>query len=336
MKIKKPIIGISIGDPNGIGIEVILKTFADSRMMDFCTPIVYASSKLISSYSKKIKFSEIEFYNIKDESKLSNNKRNILNCINEDFDVKFGLATKYAGKIAFLSLQRATEALKNKKIDALVTAPINKLNIKENKKDFIGHTEFLENNFDGKSLMIMTSEIMKVAFVTGHIPLSKVASNINSEIVLNKIIHLNSALEQDFALQRPKIAILGLNPHAGENGMLGFEEEKFINPAIESAKSKNILAYGAFSADSFFTTDNLNKFDAVLCMYHDQGLIPFKSFSFNQGVNYTAGLEIIRTSPVHGTAYEIAGELQADPCSFRQAVFSACKIYKARHLIKQM
>ena len=156
------------------------------------------------------------------------------------------------------------ESLKNKKIDALVTAPINKLNIKENKKDFIGHTEFLENNFDGKSLMIMTSEIMKVAFVTGHIPLSKVASNINSEIVLNKIIHLNSALEQDFALQRPKIAILGLNPHAGENGMLGPEEEKFINPAIESARSKNILAYGAFSADSFFTTDNLNKFDALL------------------------------------------------------------------------
>lgn len=336
MKKDKPKIGISIGDPHGIGIEVILKTFTDNRMMDFCTPIIYGSSKLISIHRKKLELPDLNFSTIIEESKANPKRGNVINCINEEIDVEFGTPTKDAGNHALISLTKATEALKEGRINALVTAPINKLNIQENKKEFIGHTEFLNKNFEGESLMLMVSEFMKIAFVTGHIPLSKVQESLSKEKILNKIIQLKDALTIDFGIQKPKIAVIGLNPHAGENGMLGNDENETIKPAIEKAKGQNILTFGPYSADSFFCQNNLNVFDGVLAMYHDQGLIPFKTLSFFEGINYTAGLNIIRTSPVHGTAYEISGLNQANPQSFRNSVFLACEIYKKRLLHKSL
>ena len=323
-------VGISIGDLNGIGLETIIKTFKDSRMMDFCTPIVFGSTKVTSIHRKAIEMQDFNFniiHNVKD----ANPKRaNLLNIWDDDIEITFGEATTKSGELSFDSLKRASDALKNKEIDVLVTAPINKASIQIKVKQFIGHTEFLQGNFEGESLMVMASEIMKIAFVTGHVPLTEVKKSITTENIILKTKKLNTSLIQDFGIRTPKIAVLGLNPHAGENGLLGGEENENIIPAIKKLKEEGIIAFGPYAADSFFTNKNLENFDGILSMYHDQGLTAFKTLSFSDGVNYTAGLNIVRTSPVHGTAYEISGKGIADEKSFREAVFMACDIHKKR------
>ncbi|MBC8474389.1 MAG: 4-hydroxythreonine-4-phosphate dehydrogenase PdxA [Cryomorphaceae bacterium] len=323
-------VGISIGDLNGIGLETIIKTFKDSRMMDFCTPIVFGSTKVASIHRKAIEMQDFNF-NIINTIKDANPKRaNLLNIWKDEVEINFGKATTRSGELAFDSLKQGTQALKDKKIDVLVTAPINKASIQEKVSGFIGHTEFLQGNFDGESLMIMLSEVMKIAFVTGHVPLIDVKKAITTENIYAKTVQLNTSLIQDFGIRKPKIAVLGLNPHAGENGLLGGEENESIIPALKKLKEEGIMAFGPYPADSFFTSKNLENFDGILSMYHDQGLTAFKTLSFSDGVNFTAGLNIIRTSPVHGTAYEIAGQGIADERSFREAVFMACDIYKKR------
>ena len=323
-------VGISIGDLNGIGLETIIKTFKDSRMMDFCTPIVFGSTKVASIHRKAIEMQDFNFNIINTIKDANPKKANLLNIWNEDIEINFGTATTKSGELSFDSLKRASEALKNNDIDVLVTAPINKASIQEKVTNFIGHTEFLQGNFEGESLMIMVSERMKVAFVTGHVPLTEVKKAITIENIILKTKKLNTSLIQDFGIRLPKIAVLGLNPHAGENGLLGGEENESIIPAVKKLKEEGIMAFGPYPADSFFTSRNLENFDGILSMYHDQGLTAFKTLSFSDGVNFTAGLNIIRTSPVHGTAYEIAGQGIADERSFREAVFMACDIYKKR------
>ena len=323
-------VGISIGDLNGIGLETIIKTFKDSRMMDFCTPIVFGSTKVASVHRKAIEMQDFNFNVIKSIKDVNPKRANMLNLWKDDIEIKFGEATTKSGELAFDSIKKAADSLKNKDIDVLVTAPINKASIQEKVSSFIGHTEFLQGNFEGEALMIMASEVMKIAFVTGHVPLSEIKKSITLENIIKKTKQLNTSLIQDFGVRKPKIAILGLNPHAGEGGLLGGEENESIIPAIKQLKEKGILAFGPYPADSFFTNNNLQEFDGVLSMYHDQGLTAFKTLSFSEGVNYTAGLNIIRTSPVHGTAYEIAGEGIANEKSFRAAVFLAINIYKKR------
>lgn len=329
-------VGISIGDLNGIGMEVIIKTFKDSRMMDFCTPIVFGSSKVASIHRKAVELQDFNFYNINTIIEAKENKVNLLNCWKEDIDINFGAATTTSGEYAFQSMKLACDALKEEKIDVLVTAPINKASIQEKIRNFVGHTEFLQGNFEGEALMIMVSEIMKIAFVTGHVPLTEVKKAITIENIISKTKKLNASLLQDFGIRKPKIAILGLNPHAGEEGLLGDEEKEIITPTIKQLKDEGIMAFGPYPADSFFTPKNLTAFDGILSMYHDQGLTPFKTLSFSEGVNYTAGLNIVRTSPVHGTAIEIAGKGEANEQSFREAVFMACDIFKKRAEFKEI
>ena len=329
-------VGISIGDINGIGMEIIFKTFKDNRMLDFCTPVIFGSSKISSLHRKKLDLQDFNLHTINSIKDINIKKTNLLNCWNEDIEINFGEATENSGKYAFESIKLACNALKKGEIDVLVTAPINKSSIKEKISDFIGHTEFLQGNFEGKSLMIMLSEIMKIACVTGHIPLNQVTSQISSTKIIEKAMQLNNSLITDFGIRKPKIAIIGLNPHAGENGMLGKEENDIIIPAIDKLRKEEVLVFGPYPADSFFTPKNLSAFDAILCMYHDQGLTPFKTLSFSEGVNYTAGLNIIRTSPVHGTGTDIAGKGIANEQSFRESVFTACSIFKKRAEFNQI
>ena len=323
-------VGISIGDLNGIGLETIIKTFRDNRMMDFCTPIIFGSSKAASIHRKANELQDFNFNIINNINDANTKKANLLNIWKDEIEIKFGEATAQSGELAFDSIKRATEALKNNEIDVLVTAPINKAVIQEKVGSFIGHTEFLQGNFVGESLMIMASEAMKIAFVTGHIPLRDVKKSITPENISKKAKLLNTSIIQDFGIRKPKLAILGLNPHAGEKGLLGNEENEVIIPTIKKLKEEGLMVFGPYPADSFFTNKNLEQFDGILSMYHDQGLTAFKTLSFSDGVNYTAGLNIVRTSPVHGTAYEIAGQGLADPQSFREAVFMACEIHKKR------
>ena len=323
-------VGISIGDLNGIGLEIIIKTFKDSRMMDFCTPIVFGSTKVASIHRKAIKMQDFNFNPINNIKDANPKKANLLNIWNDSVEVTFGESTSKSGELSFDSLKKASDALKNNDIDVLVTAPINKTSIQEKITSFIGHTEFLQGNFKGESLMIMVSESMKIAFVTGHVALTEVKKLITTKNIIIKTKKLNTSLIEDFGITTPKIAVLGLNPHAGENGLFGDEENEHIIPAIKQLKEAGIMAFGPYPADSFFTSKNLETFDGILSMYHDQGLTAFKTLSFANGVNYTAGLEIIRTSPVHGTAYEIAGKGIADEQSFREAIFMACNIHKKR------
>tara|TARA_B100000683_G_scaffold92729_2_gene91668 strand:+ start:6905 stop:7960 length:1056 start_codon:yes stop_codon:yes gene_type:complete len=328
---KKIRVGISIGDTNGVGMEVIFKTFIDKRMLEFCTPVVFGSTK-VASYHKKVNEIKNFSFNIIDNFKDVNDKQvNLLNCWKEDVEIKLGESTVESGKYAFISLEKAKESLKNNDIDVLITAPINKSSIQKKQNDFVGHTEYLEQNFNGKAVMMMISDNMKIAFVTSHVPLSEVPKLLTKEKIIEKLKSVNTTLIQDFGIRKPKIAVIGLNPHAGEDSMLGNEEEEIIIPAIQKSKEvNNILAFGPYPADSFFIPSNLNRFDAILSMYHDQGLTPFKTLSFSEGVNYTSGLNIVRTSPVHGTGYEIAGKNIANEQSFRKSVFVACEILKKR------
>lgn len=328
---KKIRVGISVGDLNGIGMEVILKTFMDNRMMDFCTPIVFSSSKTASFHRKLNEIKNFSFNIINSFKELNDKQANLLNCWKEDLEIKIGESCEKISKYAFISLEKAKQSLQNNDIDILVTAPINKSSIQKNQTDFIGHTEYLEQNFEGKSVMMMVSNNMKIAFVTSHVPLSEVPSLLTTEKICEKLKSINNTLIQDFGIRRPKIAVLGLNPHAGEDGMLGKEEDEIIIPAIQKSKEKDdVLSFGPYPADSFFTPTNLNRFDAILSMYHDQGLTPFKTLSFWDGVNYTSGLNIVRTSPVHGTGYDIAGKNIANAQSFRESVYLACDIIKKR------
>jgi 4-hydroxythreonine-4-phosphate dehydrogenase len=335
-KAQKIKVGISIGDLNGIGMEVILKTFKDARMMDFCTPIVFGSNKIASIHRKAVELQDFHFHTINNISEIKENKCNLLNCWQEDIEINFGTITATSGKYAFQSLKLACNALKQKEIDVLVTAPINKASIQKKISGFVGHTEFLEERFEGKSLMIMISEVMKIAFVTGHIPLEQVKTIITRNKIISKTEQFNQSLIADFGIRKPKIAVLGLNPHAGEEGMLGSEENEIIIPAIKHLKETGIMTFGPYPSDSFFTPKNLSSFDGILSMYHDQGLTPFKTLSFSKGVNYTAGLNIVRTSPVHGTAIEISGKGEANEQSFREAVFTACTILKKRTEFKKI
>ena len=323
-------LGISVGDINGVGIEVILKTFQDKRMFDMCTPIIFGSGKLINTYRKTLGLDEVIFHQIDKIKEAKSKKINLLNCWKEDVQLKLGQKTSEGGKYAFKSIKSATKELKEGNIDALVTAPINKKNIQSDSFEFPGHTEFLEKQDQGKALMFMLSESMKIGVVTGHIPIEKVSANISENSILDKLKSLNHSLKQDFGIRKPKIAVLGLNPHAGDDGVIGNEDKNILLPSIAKAQEENILAFGPYPADGFFGTNAMKNFDGVLGMYHDQGLIPFKTLSFGKGVNFTAGLSFIRTSPDHGTAYDIAGKNMADPSSFREAVYTACDIFRKR------
>jgi len=328
-------IGISIGDVNGIGLEIIIKTLADSHIYDYCTPIVYGHTKLASFYRRTTHLDELNFFVINHPSevigKKDHKKPNMINCWEEDIKIEPGVVNAEVGKYSFISLERATNDLINGDIDALVTAPINKDNIQSDQFNFPGHTEYLQER-DGapESLMFLVSDTLRVGVVTGHIPLAKVAESITAEKILAKLKLMNNSLRNDFWIRKPKIAILGLNPHASDNGLIGDEEQKVIIPAIEEARNNDILAFGPYSADGFFANGTYLQFDAVLAMYHDQGLIPFKQIAFESGVNFTAGLNFVRTSPDHGTAYDIAGKNLASEISFREALFTAIHIVKHR------
>lgn len=323
-------IGISIGDINGIGMEVIIKTFSDARMLEICTPIVYGSLKVSSFYRKALEINDFSFNKIKSAKEAIAKKPNLIECWQEDIAIDVGKSTEDGGKYALVSLEAATTDLAEGNIDALVTAPINKDNIQSETFNFPGHTEYLSEKFEGESLMLMVGENIKIGVATNHIPISKVANTLTSDTIFGKLKILNKALVQDFCATNPRIAVLGLNPHAGDNGLIGKEEENIIIPAIDNAKSIGINAFGPYPADGFFGSGNYKNFDAILAMYHDQGLIPFKSLSFGSGTNFTAGLSVVRTSPDHGVAYEIAGQNKAEESSFRQAIYAACDIYKNR------
>jgi 4-hydroxythreonine-4-phosphate dehydrogenase len=324
-------IGISIGDVNGIGLEVIIKTLVDHKIYDYCTPIVYGQTKIASFHRRAIGVNELNFHVVNHPSQAQHKKPNMINCWEEDVKIELGMVTEAGGKYAFLSLQRAVNDLVNGDIDALVTAPINKDNIQSEEFKFPGHTEYLQERAGAQDvLMFLVSDDLRVGVVTGHIPLNKVAGSISTEKILAKLKLMNTSLKQDFWVQKPKIAVLGLNPHAGDNGLIGDEEQTTIIPAINEARANDILAFGPYAADGFFANGSYLKFDAVLAMYHDQGLIPFKQMAFDSGVNFTAGLSFVRTSPDHGTAYDIAGKNEASADSFREALFTAIHIVRRR------
>ncbi|MCU0359097.1 MAG: 4-hydroxythreonine-4-phosphate dehydrogenase PdxA [Bacteroidia bacterium] len=332
MSESKIIIGISQGDINGIGPEVILKTLIEPGINDICTPVLFSSQKTISYYRKVLGLEEFNFHPLRDFSQINNKKVNVMICYEEEVNIEMGKLSETGGKYARISLDHAAKALQENQIHALVTAPINKSNIQGDGFHFPGHTEYLAHKLGGDPLMILCSENgLRVALATGHIPLNEVASRITTEVVTKKITLFYESLVKDFAIRKPKIAVLGLNPHAGDNGTIGAEEQNIIRPAIEQLKL-DALIYGPYSADGFFGTNAYKKFDGILAMYHDQGLIPFKTMAFNDGVNFTAGLNKIRTSPDHGTAFEIAGKNEASELSFRNALYMAIDLYRNRKL----
>ena len=323
----KPVVGFTCGDLNGIGTELIIKSLSDNRFLDFCTPVIFASNKVINFYRKSIADINFSFSNIKDFQKLNQRQVNIYNCWEEEVAITPGILTDIAGKYAVKSLMDACHALKDGHIDALVTAPLHKKNVQGSDFSYTGHTPFLKDFFGAKDvLMLMVAENIKVGLVTEHLPVKDIATHITKENILSKLFILDASLRKDFDIERPKIAVLGLNPHAGDDGLIGNEEEQIIKPAIKEAKQHNMVVMGPFSADAFFARGQYNKFDAVLAMYHDQGLIPFKSLAFGEGTNFTAGLQKIRVSPDHGTAFDIAGKDKADSSSFRAAIFNAITI----------
>ncbi|MEO6901504.1 MAG: 4-hydroxythreonine-4-phosphate dehydrogenase PdxA [Bacteroidia bacterium] len=328
---EKIIVGITQGDINGIGLEVIIKTFQDPQMLEICTPVIFSSAKTIAFYRKALNVEDFNFHQIKELTEIKQKRINLMNVYEEEVHIELGKKTDIGGAYALKSLESAVTALAKKEIDVLVTAPINKENIQSPSFNFPGHTEYLTEKFGNtNSLMFLVSDTLRVAVVTGHIPVTQVGQTLSAEKILEKILLLNTSLIVDFKIRKPKIAVLGLNPHAGDNGVIGLEEKEIIIPAIQMATEKGILAYGAYSADGFFGNETYKKFDAVLAMYHDQGLIPFKTISFNNGVNFTAGLPIVRTSPDHGTAYDIAGKNIASEESFRKAIYVAIDIYRNR------
>jgi 4-hydroxythreonine-4-phosphate dehydrogenase len=329
-KAENIIVGISIGDLNGIGSEVILKTFEDFRMLELCTPVIFANVKILSFIKRNLN-SEVALHGIDKLEQLVKGKINVLNVWREGVDINFGQNDENVGKYAIKSFVAATDALKEGLIDVLVTAPINKYNIQSEEFKFPGHTDYLDKELEGNALMLMVQDNLRVGLLTDHVPVNDVAKHLTEKLIFQKIETINLTLKQDFSITKPKIAVLALNPHAGDNGVIGKEDDEILKPAIKKLFDKGILAFGPYSADGFFGSGQYEKFDAVIATYHDQGLIPFKTLAFGNGVNYTAGLNRIRTSPDHGTAYEIAGKGLADASSFKEAVYLAIDIYHSRN-----
>lgn len=330
--LQKPIIGFSCGDINGIGPEVIIKALSDSRIPDMCVPVIFASNKTINFYRKSLPEINFNFQSIKDFSRINPKQINVFNCWEEEVNITPGQLNDIGGKYALKSLQEAVKALKDGNIQGLVTAPIHKSNIQSESFKYNGHTPYLNHEFNVKDVvMLLTAENMKVALVTEHLTIADVAKNITKESIISKLKILNNSLQKDFGINKPKIAVLGLNPHAGDEGLIGKEEIEIIKPAIKEAKQNlNIMVIGPYSADAFFARGYHERFDVVLAMYHDQGLIPFKSLCIGNGVNFTAGLPVVRTSPDHGTAFDIAGKGKADATSFLAATFECIDILRAR------
>ncbi len=327
----KPVIGISCGDLNGIGTELIIKTFSDNRILEHCTPVIFASNKLINFYRKSIPEVNFNYQSTREFNRLNNKQVNLFSCWEEEVVISPGQLTEAGGRYAVLSLQTAVAALKQKQIDGLVTAPIHKKNIQAADFNFTGHTPYLKSIFGVNDVaMMLFAGNFRVALLTEHIPVADITKYITKENILSKLNVIHRSLQRDFGIDKPRIAILGLNPHAGDEGLIGNEEETIIRPAIKEAKNNNMLVIGPYSADAFFARRSFEKFDAVLAMYHDQGLIPFKALAAGEGVNYTAGLPEVRTSPDHGVAFDIAGKDKADPSSFITAIFECIDIINRR------
>ena len=330
-------VGITHGDINGIGYEVIIKTLMDNRVLEYCMPVVYGSPKVAAYHRKALNISNFSFTSIRSVGEAASKRANIINCLDDNVRVELGKSTSMAGESAARPLDMAVDDIMDGKLDVLVTAPINKHNIWSESYRFPGHTEYLRSKAGVDDvLMILVSENMKIGVVTGHIPLKKVPETITSELILSKLKIMNRSLEVDFSIRKPRIAVLSLNPHAGDEGLLGDEEEKIIIPALKDANEKDLLVFGPYPADGFFGAGSFSKFDGILAMYHDQGLAPFKSIAFDSGVNFTAGLPFIRTSPNHGTAYEIAGKGEASENSFRNAIYLAIDIYRNREMYEEI
>lgn len=328
---EKPLIGFTCGDINGIGIELIIKTLGDSRMLDICTPVIFANNKLINFYRKSLPDINFTFSIVKDSTKINPKQINVYNCWEEDIVVTPGILNDLGGKYAVVSLLVATEALKAGKLDGIVTAPVHKKNIQSDSFNFTGHTPFFKHFFGAKDVaMMLVAENMRVALLTEHIPVKEIAQYVTREAITSKLQVINQSLKKDFNINKPRIAVLALNPHAGDEGLIGKEEEEIIRPAIKDAKQKDIFCFGPYSADAFFARGQHQKFDTVLALYHDQGMIPFKSLSLGEGVNYTAGLDVVRTSPDHGVAFDIAGKGIADETSFRESIYKCIEIINAR------
>lgn len=335
---EKIILGITQGDTNGVGYEVIIKALSDSRLLEMCTPVIYGSSKAFGFYKKEIPETESINTNVISSAKDAHPKRvNIINCVPESSQIEPGQSTQDGAMAAITSLEAAVKELKEGAIDILVTAPFNKRGVTLESFKHAGHTEYLIQEFGAEDgLMFLCSENLKVGVATGHMPLAKVPSSISKELIVNKLKLMNSSLLRDFNIVKPKIAVLALNPHSGDRGLLGDEEINIISPAIKEANEEGILAFGPYPPDGFFSVNMQSKFDAVLAMYHDQGLMPFKSLAFDSGVNFTAGLPIVRTSPDHGTAYDIVGTNKANPQSMLSAIYMAIDVYKNRINYDQM
>jgi len=328
-------VGVSLGDINGIGPEVIIKTFLDPRMLEICTPILFGSNKVTSAHRRILEINDFSFNPITKPEEANPKRANIVNIWQEEVQLDIGKSTPAGGKYALRALDAATTALKNKQVDVLVTAPINKENIQSETFKFSGHTEYLEHHFlptsgGGGALMFLVNGALRVGLVTGHIPLNEVSKSINPEKIIAKLKLMQQSLLQDFGIRKPKIALLSANPHGGDNGLLGSEEKDIIAPTVKQAIEAGLFVFGPYPADGFFGSGNWKNFDAVLAMYHDQGLVPFKALSFDSGVNFTAGLPVVRTSPDHGTAYDIAGKNKASENSFREAVYLACDVFRQR------
>lgn len=337
MEIKTIIAGISHGDINGIGYEVIIKTLMDNMINDICVPVVYGSPKVAAYHRKALNISNFSFNNIRTPEEANQKKPNMVNCLDDNVRVELGKPSLQGGEAAFISLEHAVEDLMKGKIDVLVTAPIDKKTIQSKDFSFKGHTDYLKSKAGVEEvLMFMISESLRIGLATEHVPLKKVPELLNIDMLVRKIRLMNQSLLFDFGIRKPKIAVLGLNPHAGDNTLLGMEEEEIIIPAIRKAESEGILTFGPFPADGFFGAGSFSKFDGILAMFHDQGLTPFKALSFDSGVNFTAGLPFVRTSPAHGTAFPIAGKGEASENSFRQALFLACSIYRNRQLYSEI
>lgn len=336
--VQRPLrIGITHGDVNGIGYEIIIKALSDYRVLELFTPVIYGSSKVASYHKKAMDAPDLNFTIIKSAEHAQDGKANMVNLFQQEVKIDLGQSTTIAGEAALLALEAATSDLGNGYIDALVTAPINKQNIQGEQFDFPGHTEYLANKFDTKDvLMLMVSNNIRIGVITGHVPLKNVPGMITPERILKKVSILNQSLIQDFGIRRPRIAILGLNPHAGDKGVIGIEEEQVIIPAIQKAFDEGMLVFGPYAADGFFGSSAYMEFDGVLAMYHDQGLIPFKTLSFKSGVNFTAGMPVVRTSPAHGTAYDLAGKNLASPDSFREALYLAIDVVRNRRMYNEI
>ncbi len=332
-KDRKIVVGVTHGDINSISYEIIIKTFQDPRMLELMTPVVYGTAKVASYHRKSLNINDFSFNIIRKADQMNHKKANLVNLHDQEVKIDLGQSTEVAGELALMSLEAAVEDLKSGIIDVLVTAPINKRNIQSPGFQFPGHTEYLASKFKSSDyLMLMVGPQMRVGLVTGHKPLKDVAAVITEELVYSKIVTMHKTLVRDFGIRLPRIAVLGLNPHAGDNSLLGKEEAEIIIPAINRALSEGMLAFGPFPADGFFGYSEFMKYDSILAMYHDQGLVPFKTLSYDEGVNFTAGLPFIRTSPAHGTAYSLAGKDVANPDSFRAACFLAMDIHKTRKM----